>query len=232
MIITLFIIIVLIISAVFHEYAHGWAASKLGDDTARNAGRLTLNPIPHLDLVGSIILPLFLLIANAGFFLAWAKPVPYNPYNLRDPKYGDLKVALGGPGTNFILAAVFGLIVRFIPLPILLKTDLIINFFTQNYNFLLDNMQGSIMVSIFIMSLIICFINLLLMVFNLIPVPPLDGSKVLMAFLPYNWQIRLHQIEPYGIFIVLFLLYSGLFIFISYILFFLLQVITGIRLLF
>jgi len=92
MIITLFIIIVLIISAVFHEYAHGWAASKLGDDTARNAGRLTLNPIPHLDLVGSIILPLFLLIANAGFFLAWAKPVPYNPYNLRDPKYGDLKV--------------------------------------------------------------------------------------------------------------------------------------------
>jgi len=194
--IILFSIFVLIISAVFHEFAHGWVAYKLGDPTAKNAGRLTLNPIAHLDLFGSVILPLLLVFSNSPFFLAWAKPVPYNPYYLKDQKYGDLKVAIGGPGTNFFLALLFGLIARFISLPFILKQNIVLSFFQGDYGYLLGQMEGSVMASIFVMSIIICFINLLLMIFNLIPIPPLDGSKVLMTFLPSEWQLKMHAIAP------------------------------------
>jgi Zn-dependent protease len=225
--IILFAIFALIISAIFHEYAHGWVAYKLGDPTAKNAGRLTLNPIYHLDPVGSIILPLLLIISNSPFFIGWAKPVPYNPHNLRDQRYGELKVAIGGPGTNFILALIFGLVARFIALPLLLKQNLVISYLQGDYSFLLEQMQGSLIISIFVMSVIFCFINLLLMIFNLIPVPPLDGSKVLMSFLSYDWQIKMRQIEPYGLFIIIFLLFFGLFKFIWPILIFLLTLITG-----
>ena len=209
--IILFSIFALIMSAVFHEYAHGWVAYKLGDNTAKNEGRLTLNPIAHLDPVGSIILPLLLVFSNSPFFIGWAKPVPYNPYNLRDRKYGDLKVALGGPATNLILAIGFGLIARLIALPLLLKQNLVISYLQGNYEILLEAMQGSLLTSVFVMSVIFCFINLLLMIFNLIPIPPLDGSKVLMAFLPADWQIGLRKIEPYGFFIIIFLLMFGFF---------------------
>jgi Zn-dependent protease len=207
----LFTVFVLIFSAICHEYAHGWVAYKLGDNTAKDAGRLTLNPIAHLDLFGSVILPLLLLFTKTGFILGWAKPVPYNPYNLRDPKYGDLKVAIGGPGTNFILAAAFGLLARAIAMPLVMKQNLILAFFRRDYDFLLGQMNGSLLTSIFVMAVIVCFINILLMIFNLIPIPPLDGSKVLMAFLPYDWRLKLQRIEPYGIFIILFLLMFGLF---------------------
>jgi Zn-dependent protease len=125
MLITLLLIIILIYSAVLHEYAHGWMARRLGDDTAERAGRLTLNPIPHLDLFGSIILPAMLLILHSPYFLAWAKPVPYNPNNLSDRKFGELKVAIAGPVTNFIIALFFGLVVRFIPLAATTKFQLI-----------------------------------------------------------------------------------------------------------
>ena len=211
MLITIFSLIVLIMSAIFHEYMHGWVAYKLGDSTARDAGRLTINPLAHIDLFGSIVLPLLLFISKTGFILGWAKPVPYNPYNLRDQKHGDMKVAIAGPGANFILAAAFGILARFIALPYAFKKDLAIGYFQGNSDFLLTQMHGSILTSIFVMSVTFCFINLLLMIFNLIPIPPLDGSKVLMAILPYSWQERMRALEPYGIFIILFLLMFGLF---------------------
>lgn len=227
MLITLFTIVALIFSAIIHEYAHGWAAYKLGDYTAKDAGRLTLNPIAHLDFFGSILLPLLLVLSKSGFIIGWAKPVPYNPYNLRDQKYGDLKVAIGGPGANFILAVLFGIVARLAVLPDSLKQDLIINFFQGNNDFLLSQTQGSIMVSIFVMSFIVVFINLLLMIFNLIPIPPLDGSKVLMTFLPAGWQIKFRRIEPFGIFIILFLLMFGFFNLIWPVILFLFSLLVG-----
>ncbi|MCK4554202.1 site-2 protease family protein [Candidatus Parcubacteria bacterium] len=228
MLILLFTIFALIMSAILHEYAHGWVAYKLGDYTAKDAGRLTLNPMAHLDLFGSIILPLLLILSKTGFILGWAKPVPYNPYNLRDQKYGDLKVALGGPGTNFLLAILFGLAARLTPLSAMLKQNLIINYFSGNHDFLLNQMQGSMIVSVFVLSIIVVFINLLLMIFNLMPIPPLDGSKVLMTFLSADWKAKFHKIEPYGIFIILFLLMFGFFSLIWPVLLFLFGLIVGV----
>ena len=228
MLITLFSLVVLIISAIFHEYLHGWVAYKLGDSTAKDAGRLTLNPLAHIDFFGSIVLPLLLFFSRTGFILGWAKPVPYNPYNFRDQKYGDLKVAIGGPAANFILAVIFGIAVRIIALPYGLKENLIVSFFQGNNDFLLSAMHGSILISIFVMSVIICFINLLLMIFNLIPIPPLDGSKVLMAALPLHWQVRMRALEPYGTFVILFLLMFGIFSLIWPIIMFIFSLLTGI----
>src|SRR3989338_11622271 len=111
----LFLYLVIIFSAVFHEYAHGWAAYQLGDTTAKDAGRLTLNPLRHLDPIGTVIIPLFLLFTS-GIFIGWAKPVPYNPNNLRDQRYGNLKVAFAGPGANLLIALVLGFLIRFSPL--------------------------------------------------------------------------------------------------------------------
>ncbi len=156
-----FLYIVIVLSAVFHEYAHGLAAEQLGDDTARQAGRLTLNPFAHLDLVGTVLLPLlFIFTPGFGFFIGWAKPVPYNPYNLRDKKYGSLKVALAGPASNIIIAIVLGVIIR-IAMPFSLVSPLAIQLIA-----------------------FVAYINIVLAIFNLIPVPPLDGSKVLFDLVP------------------------------------------------
>ena len=228
MLILLFTIFVLIMSIILHEYAHGWVAYKLGDNTAKDAGRLTLNPIAHIDFFGSILLPLLLILSKTGFILGWAKPVPYNPYNLRDSKYGDLKVAIGGPGINFLIAVFFGIVSRLTPLSDMLKNSLVINYFQGNNDFLLSQMNGSLAASIFVLSVIIVFINLLLMIFNLIPVPPLDGSKVLMAFLSADWKMKFHKIEPYGIFIILFFLMFGVFSLIWPVLIFLFSLIVGV----
>ncbi len=223
----LFFIAVVIFSAIIHECAHGWMAYKLGDNTAQAAGRLTLNPIPHLDPIGSILLPLLLVFSGSPFVLGWAKPVPYNPYNLKDSKYGDLKVALAGPGSNFVMAVLFGLLARFMAIPPLLKTDLINNILAGDFGSVLGQMSGSLGASIFVMSVAICFINLILMFFNLIPIPPLDGSKVLMTFLPPDWQIKFQQIEPWGIFIVLAFLFLGLIDLIFVPLFLLFRILIG-----
>lgn len=143
---------------------HGWMADRLGDPTAKKAGRLTLNPIPHIDIFGSILLPFLLIASGAGFVFGWAKPVPYNPYNLRDAKYGPAKVAAAGPLGNFITALFFGFILRFFPIA---SPELI----------------GLLQ--------IIVFINLLLMIFNLVPIPPLDGSKVLAPFCRAAYSLNL-----------------------------------------
>jgi Zn-dependent protease len=216
MTIILLSIVVLIFSIIIHEYGHAWAAYKLGDTTAKDAGRLTLNPIPHIDLFGSILLPLFFVLSGSSFLLAWAKPVPYNPSRLRDRKYGDLKVAISGPGANIILAVAFGLLARFLNLSASLKTDIILSYFQGDFSFIASQISGDFVATIFLMAVLFCFLNLLLAIFNLIPIPPLDGSKILVNFLPDNYKYKFLSVERYGIFIILFLLMFGFFRLIFY----------------
>ena len=178
-----FQIIVLIFSAIVHEYMHGWMAFRLGDSTAKDAGRLTMNPFAHLEWFGSFFLPLVMVVTNMPFIFGWAKPVPYNPNNLRDRKYGDAKVAVAGPLGNLVIALFFGLFLRFFPIVSLTFTGLI--------------------------SLVV-YINLVLMVFNLVPIPPLDGSKILAAFLPENIRTKYLNSEKYGfILVILFVMLAG-----------------------
>ena len=215
MLIMIFAIIALIMSAVVHEVAHGWTAYKLGDDTAKMLGRLTLNPIKHLDLFGSVILPLILVISHSPFFLAWAKPVPYNPYRLRDLKYGPLKVALAGPLSNLIMAVGFAILARLLMIPQHTKLELAINFFQGSFDNLLGMMSGSFINSLFVMFVILVTINLALMIFNLIPIPPLDGSKIIYTFLPARAQEAFHRFEVYGIFVLILLIALGVLDFIG-----------------
>ena len=155
----IFSIIVLLFSVVIHEVSHGWAALKLGDDTAEKMGRLTLNPIPHLDIFGSILLPLFLIISRAGIIFGWAKPVPYNPLKLRKPGRDSALLALAGPAANFSLALFFGLLMRI-------------------------GANSALGLAFLPFLGIIVQINLILAIFNLLPIPPLDGSKILFYFFP------------------------------------------------
>ncbi len=153
------LVVVIIFSAIIHEVMHGVAADKLGDPTARYAGRLTLNPIPHIDPIGSILLPLVLVLSGSPIFFGWAKPVPYNPYNLRPGRFSEAIVAGAGPASNAVIALLFALLVR-------------LNAFAS-------------LADIF---LLVVVVNVMLCFFNLIPVPPLDGSKVLEALLPRSLQ--------------------------------------------
>ena len=178
---------------------HGWMAFQLGDNTAKDLGRLTLNPIPHIDPFGSILVPGILLLTGAGFVFGWAKPVPFNPYNLRDKKYGNAKVAAAGPLGNLITALFFGLLLRFFPF-------------------------ANPMLATFIA--LIVWINILLMVFNLVPIPPMDGSKILGTFLPPDWQIKYFGLERYGMILVLLFVMFGFSIIIP-IISFIFQLIVG-----
>jgi len=175
----IFGIVILILSVVVHEISHGYAALALGDPTAKHQGRLTLNPIKHLDLYGSFIVPLLLIIFHTGVIIGWAKPVPFNPYNLRSAKWGEAVVAAAGPIANIALAVVFGLIIRFI----------------SEYGFLNQPFLD--------LASFVVFINIALAIFNLIPIPPLDGSKILFAFLPYRWQNIRDSFEKFGLVLVL-----------------------------
>ncbi len=160
---------ILILSVIMHEVAHGYAADALGDPTARLSGRLTLNPVPHIDPVGSVLVPAFLVLTGAGIMFGWAKPVPYNPYNLRNQRWGEAMVAFAGPGTNLILAVVLGLIARF--------------------------GNGTLPDPFIMLAALAAFINLFLGLFNLIPLPPLDGYKVLRGLLPYRFSTTLREVE-------------------------------------
>ena len=163
-----FTVLLLIISIILHEVAHGYAAYALGDPTAKMAGRLTLNPIPHVDLLGSVIIPAFLVLTSAGFLFGWAKPVPYNPNNLSNQRWGEAIVAFAGPGVNILLALIFSLIIRF----------------------------GDALPETFIaLSALVVLVNLFLALFNLIPIPPLDGYTVLRSLLPYRFALPLRSFE-------------------------------------
>lgn len=186
MVITIFTLLVLLFSIIIHEIAHGSVAYYLGDPTAKYAGRLTLNPLKHLDLFGSIILPLSLfflysLAGTAGPIVGWAKPVPINPNNFRDRKWGELKVSIAGPAMNFLIALIFGLGIRFIPLP-----STLLVFFS-----------------------IIVLYNFLWGLFNLVPIPPLDGSHILFSLLPYRFKRFQIMLQQYGLFILVFFIFFG-----------------------
>lgn len=167
-------------SVVVHEVAHGFAAEKLGDPTARLAGRLTLNPIKHLDPIGSVLIPLLLVISNTGFVFGWAKPVPYNPNNLRDKKWGTVFVASAGVLANLSLAVIFSIVIRILGVA---------------------GVFGSTFVSI--LGAIV-LVNLVLFIFNLIPIPPLDGSKILFAFLPARYRNVEIFMERFALVILIF----------------------------
>ena len=186
----IFVIVVLIMSIVIHEMAHGYAANWLGDPTARLQGRLSANPLVHIDPLGSVIIPLLLLLSPGNILFGWAKPVPYNPYNLRNQKWGEAIVAAAGPAVNILIAVIFALLIRSTPF---------------------IGLPGAFVE----LSVYIVYMNLLLAFFNMIPVPPLDGSKILMAVLPFGAQQKYREltmwVERYGLFVT----FAFIFLFIN-----------------
>lgn len=189
-------------SVVIHEVSHGYAALALGDPTAKYQGRLTLNPISHLDPIGSFFVPLIGYFAG-GFIVGWAKPVPFNPYNLRNQRWGEALVAVAGPISNIALAILFGLTIRFLP-----------EYINISQSFL--NLASSVVL-----------INIILAIFNLIPIPPLDGSKILFAFLPYKWQALRQSFERFGL-ILVFIFILFIWQIMSHIIGFIFTLLTGI----
>jgi len=196
---TLYVLPILLFSVVVHEVAHGWTALRLGDPTARDLGRLTFNPIPHLDFVGSIAIPLLSLMSAGQIFIAWAKPVPVNPLYFQDRRRGDLLVSAAGPASNLVVAAFcafcYVLCVRLIG-PMENVSE---GFSTQAATFVTRMFGAGITLNIF------------LAVFNMIPVPPLDGSHVLAAFLPTEAAERFRQIGFFGIIVVIMLMRVAIF---------------------
>ena len=173
-----FSIIIFIFSVIIHEVSHGYAAYLQGDNTAKFKGRLTLNPIPHIDLFGSILLPLTLILSGSSMVVGWAKPVPFNPYNLRNQRWGEAIVAIAGPLSNIVIAIFFGIIIR-------------IGLFPALLNPFID----------------IVLINLVLATFNLVPIPPLDGSKILFSLFPNNLAEVKEFLERYGMFLLIFFIF-------------------------
>lgn len=204
---TIFYIVILILSVIIHEVSHGFAADALGDPTPRNQGRLTLNPIPHLDLFGSILLPAILVLSGTGFVLGWAKPVVFNPFNLRDRKWGPALVAVAGPASNIIIALVFGLLIRFAP---------VVGITSEPFLFIASG---------------IVFVNVLLAVFNLIPVPPLDGHHILFAFLSDKHRNIKNFLQKYSLVFLLVIVFF-LWKFIMPVVLFIYNAFTGIPFLF
>ncbi len=196
-------------SVVVHEVSHGLAALWLGDPTAKYAGRLTLNPFKHLDWWGSLIVPI-IMIFTLGIGFGWAKPVPYNPYNLKDQRKGPALVGLSGPVSNILLAIIFGLAARFIVINSLIKIDIIRNLLGRNYEDLAVSISGSLSSVFFLIFAMIVIINVFLAFFNLIPIPPLDGSKLLFAVLRLKTETVI-ILEQFGfIFLLAFIfIFSG-----------------------
>ena len=170
-----------------HEVAHGYVAKRLGDPTADELGRLTLNPIKHISLFGTIIFPLLLYFAHSPVIFGWAKPVPVNPRYFRHPLRGMMWVGMAGPATNFILATVAGLLFRLLA-PLASEQSILLDF-----------------------VLVFMLVNLVLGFFNLIPIPPLDGSRIVTGVLPRNLAIEYLRLERYGFMILILLLYLGIF---------------------
>jgi Zn-dependent protease len=183
---------VLLFSVVLHEYAHGWQALREGDDTAYMLGRLTLNPIPHIDLFGSILLPLMLALLSSPFMIGWAKPVPVNPRKYRSYRAGDIRVSLAGIVVNLGLAVIF----TFVLIGVIHLAEFVPTL-TPTFEVLARMVQYGVLV------------NLVLAFFNLIPIPPLDGSHVLYHFLPPQLGMRYRELSRYGMLILMVLLMVG-----------------------
>ncbi len=172
-----------------HEAAHGWVASKLGDPTARQLGRITMNPIKHVDLVGTVIIPLVLALSRTGFIFGWAKPVPVDPRHFKQPLLDMALVALAGPVSNFVMACGWALVI------------------TASKGMLADS---SMAIHLMRAGQAGMLINIVLMVLNLVPIPPLDGGRVVAGVLPKDIALAYMRIEPFGMWIIIALLFSGL----------------------
>lgn len=198
---------ILIYSIILHEVAHGVMASWLGDKTAQYAGRITANPIKHIDLWMTIIVPFLMLVLSGGrFAFGGAKPVPYNPYNLKDQKWGPALVALAGPASNLFLAIIFTIFARLISVPMAIKIDIIKNVRLADWSSMTTVLSGSLGSIFFAICIMVIFWNILLAVFNLIPIPPLDGSKLLFSVIPIKTQ-TVAILEQFGfIFLIMFII--------------------------
>ncbi len=183
----------LLLAVILHETAHGWVAEKLGDPTARVMGRITLNPVPHIDPLWTVLIPLLLIVSGSRFIIGGAKPVPVNPLNFRDPRRDMMLVSLSGPATNLALAVICAVLFHMMKQGV---GDLHSEFFLKILRPVLSMLYFSV------------FINVLLAVFNLIPVPPLDGSRILMGLLPHDLSEKMAQLEPYGMIILIILIFS------------------------
>jgi len=174
--------VVLLFSVIIHEVAHAYVALLNGDPTARLSGRITLNPIPHIDPIGTILLPALLLLTGSRFLFGWAKPVPVNPSYYRDYRMGEITTSFAGPASNLLLALLFSFLLRL-------------------------GVGGP---GLLLLAYYGCTINIFLALFNLIPIPPLDGSHLVAAFLPYNLLQYYRYLEPVGFILILILWYTGI----------------------
>ena len=198
-----FYLLILLYSIIIHEIMHGIVALWLGDMTAKYAGRLTLSPKSHIDPLGSIVVPLGMLVVTSfSFAFGWAKPVPYNPYNLRNQRWGPALVALAGPGVNVLIALVAAIIGKLIPLSAPTKLLLIQNLTQTRWEEVAGIVSGSPNAIIFLLLAIIIFWNVLLAIFNMIPIPPLDGSKLLFSVLPISHE-KIALLEQFGFIILI-----------------------------
>ncbi|OIO13013.1 site-2 protease family protein [Candidatus Gottesmanbacteria bacterium CG_4_10_14_0_8_um_filter_37_24] len=173
---------ILIICITIHEFAHAYMADRLGDPTAKIYGRMTLNPIAHIDPIGTVLLPLLMLISGSGFFIGWAKPTPFDPFNLKNPKRDAALISVAGPASNLLFAVILSVILRF-PLP------------------------GILGLFLYGLLPVIIQINVLLAIFNLIPIHPLDGFKVVAGLLPKKYYYEWMELEKYGMIFLLLLIF-------------------------
>lgn len=212
-----FYLTILLYTVILHEISHGVMARWLGDKTAEYAGRLTLNPVSHVDPVGSIVVPLVMFFTT-GFAFGWAKPVPYNPYNLRNQEWGPVAVAFAGPGSNFVIALVAAVLAHFLPLSLAEREDIFARFlgiigqvgeWSDRWGSFADAVAGSIPGIFLGFLLMAIFWNVLLGVFNMVPIPPLDGSKLLYPLLSLKPETILF-LEQYGFVFLLLIIFSPL----------------------